>query len=103
MSCIGFVTCKSTDEARKIAQALLGKKLIACANIIPNVESMYWWNGKIETATETLLLLKTNPEKTGAVISAIEADHSYELSAIEFINVDKTTPKTQQWINQSIK
>ena len=103
MSTIGFVTCKDVGEARSIANALLQKKLIACANIINGVESIYWWKGNIQNATEALLILKTNPNKLDQLIPEIQKNHSYELPSIEFINVDHTTPLVQQWINQSLK
>lgn len=103
MSCIGFVTFSNTEQAKEIIAKLLDKRLIACANLISNVESFYRWKGNIQNDHEVLALLKTNPEKIGAVIGEIEKSHSYELPVIEFINVDKTTPRSQQWVNESVK
>ena len=68
----------SQEEARKIAQALLNRKLAACVNIIPGVESTYWWKGKIETAPEWTLLVKTTRAKVSAVRDAIRELHSYD-------------------------
>jgi uncharacterized protein involved in tolerance to divalent cations len=56
---IAFVTAPNIETARKIAQAALGKGLAACANIVPQIESHYWWEEKLETSSEALIIFKT--------------------------------------------
>jgi len=103
MSAIGFITCKDSNEAKKIATVLLEKKLIACANIVNGIESIYRWKGNIETTTEVLLILKTNSQKIAMIIPEIEKNQSHQAPAIEFVNMDHTAPKTQDWINTETK
>lgn len=58
-----FVTASNSKEAKKIAQSLLKNKLAACINILPSIQSSYWWKNKIETASETMLIIKTTQKK----------------------------------------
>ncbi len=97
----GFITCKDTAEARKIVQKLLQKKLIACGNIIPAIESHFWWEGKIDTSNEVLLLVKTVEKNVNKVIQETTKLHSYDLPAIEFIQVAKAEDKLANWIKKS--
>ncbi|MDP2973506.1 MAG: divalent-cation tolerance protein CutA [Candidatus Diapherotrites archaeon] len=95
----GFVTCVNAAEARKIAKALLRKRLVACANIVPKIESHYWWNGKIEKGSEALLIIKTRKSLMKKIIKEIKALHSYELPVIEFF--DSTMNKeAAAWIER---
>ena len=57
-----LVTAPDIDLARRLAKAVLEAKLIACANIVPSVESHYWWDGKLESSDEALIVFKTRKE-----------------------------------------
>jgi len=92
-----FVSCAGTKEAEKIAQSLIEKRLVACANIIPGVSSVYRWNGNVKKAREALLLLKTKKSLRKKVEGEIKKMHSYALPAIEFIMAG-TTPEAEKWI-----
>src|ERR1039457_5650447 len=82
---MGLVTCSSRTEARKVARTILKKKLGACVNIIGGLESHYWWRGKLETARECLLLIKTTRARVSSVVNAVKAAHSYEVSEVIFL------------------
>jgi periplasmic divalent cation tolerance protein len=74
-----LVTCGKLAEARKIARAVVGKRLAACVNIATApVESVYGWNGKVETAREYLLVIKTRAGKLGELEREVKRMHSYE-------------------------
>jgi periplasmic divalent cation tolerance protein len=96
-------TAGSEDEARKIANALIEQKLGACVNIIPQIESIYRWRGKVESSREWLLLIKTTAEKFAAVRDAIRKLHSYELPECIAIAVDDGSSDYLQWIEESIQ
>jgi periplasmic divalent cation tolerance protein len=96
-------TAGSEDEARKIANALIEQKLAACVNIIPQIESIYRWRGKVESSREWLLLIKTTAEKFAAVRDAIRKLHSYELPECIAIAVDDGSSDYLQWIEESIQ
>ena len=79
-----LVTCGSTAEAKRIARAVVEARLAACVNILPGaVTSIYRWKGKVETATERLLLIKTSRKRLARLRAAVERLHSYDLP--EFI------------------
>ena len=99
---VGMVTCASRVEARKLAKALLSKKLAACVNIIGAVESHYWWKGKLERAGECLLLIKTTRAKASAVTTTIRANHSYEFPEVIFFPIVQGERNYLKWISNSV-
>lgn len=96
-------TAGSEDEARKIARHLIEKQLAACVNIVPRVESIYRWQGKVESSAEWLLLIKTTAERFPAVRDAIRELHSYELPECVAISVEDGSTDYLQWIEDSLK
>jgi periplasmic divalent cation tolerance protein len=99
---VGLVTCSSRTEARKVAQAILKKKLAACVNIIGGLESHYWWQGKLETARECLLLIKTTRARVGSVVNAVKAAHSYEVPEVIFLPVVAGERCYLKWLGGSV-
>ena len=77
-----YVTCASEAEAERVAEAVVGARLAACANIIPGMHSLYWWQGKLERGSETVLILKTQPDLVQAATTAIKAAHSYTVPCV---------------------
>ena len=98
-----LTTAGSEDEAKKIAYALVDRQLAACVNIVPQIESVYRWQGKVESAREWLLLIKTSAEKFSALRDAILELHSYELPECIAITIEDGSPAYLQWIADSVK
>jgi periplasmic divalent cation tolerance protein len=96
-------TAGSEDEARKIARHLVEQQLAACVNIVPQIESIYRWQGKMESSREWLLLIKTTAEKFHAVRDAIRELHSYELPECICIDVADGSAAYLEWIADSVK
>jgi periplasmic divalent cation tolerance protein len=96
-------TAGSEEEARKIARALVERQLAACVNIVPQIESIYRWQGQAESAQEWLLLIKTTEEKFPAVRDAIRELHSYDLPECISIAIDDGSHEYLQWIAESVK
>lgn len=80
---IVLVTCASTAEARRIGQSVVEKRLAACANIVPGVESMYRWKGKVEQAREVLVVMKTTAGRVRELEREVKRMHGYDVP--EFI------------------
>jgi len=74
------------DTARTAATALLEARLVACCNLLPSVESLYWWEGKLATNPETILIAKTTAEYVTRVRDGIAASHPYDCPAILSFN-----------------
>jgi periplasmic divalent cation tolerance protein len=92
-----LVTAASLEEARRIADALLQARLAVCVNIVPGVESHYWWQGKLEEGSEVLLLIKSSAERFEALGEVVRAHHSYECPEIVAISPEEIAPAYRAW------
>lgn len=99
-----YVTTSGREEARQIGHAMVAQKLAACANIISGMESIYRWEGKIETSEECILILKTDIEHKEALSSSIKAIHSYECPCILYFAADRVDGNSDyiEWIKQQL-
>ena len=95
-------TAGSEEEARKIAHHLVEHKLAACVNIVPQIESIYRWQGKVESSREWLLLIKTTAEKFSAVRDAITELHSYDLPECVAISIEDGSAAYLNWLTESV-
>jgi periplasmic divalent cation tolerance protein len=100
---IVFTTCGSQEEAEKIARNLVENRLAACVNIIPQVRSIYRWEGKVESAEEWLLVVKTTADKFVQVREAIRSLHSYELPECVAIPIEEGSAEYLRWIEDNVK
>ena len=91
-------TTASAEEARRIATALVERRLAACVQIVGPVESVYRWQGKIETANEWQCQIKTRQSKYTAVEAAIRELHTYEVPEILAIPINDASPAYRQWL-----
>jgi periplasmic divalent cation tolerance protein len=98
-----LTTAGSHEEARRIAQALLEKRLVACVNLVPQIESIYRWQGNVEQAHECLLLIKTTAAAFKDVCAAIRELHSYELPECICINIEDGSAPYLKWITDSVE
>jgi periplasmic divalent cation tolerance protein len=98
-----LVTCGSRAEARKIARLVVMAKLAACANLMSApVESIYWWKGKVESAREFLLVIKTTRARFAALREAVLSAHSYDVPEIIALSVEAGSKKYLAWIADSV-
>jgi periplasmic divalent cation tolerance protein len=98
---IVLTTAGSQDEARKIANALVERRLAACVNIVQQIESIYRWQGKVETATEWLLVIKTQARAFERVRDTIKELHSYDLPECVMLEVQSGSSEYLKWIEDS--
>ena len=98
-----LTTAGDEAEARTIARELVERRLAACVNIVPRVQSVYRWEGKIETAEEFLLIIKTNKTRGADVQAAIRELHSYDLPECIVISMDDGSAEYLEWIQDSVR
>jgi periplasmic divalent cation tolerance protein len=98
-----LTTCGSLDEARSIAHTLVERQLAACINIVPQIESVYRWQGKIESATEWLLVIKTTQDAFVRVREALGELHSYELPECIEIGIEDGSAAYLGWKGESVR
>ncbi len=98
-----MATAPNLKTARGLAKAALKARLIACANLVPKIESHYWWQGNIEFAPEVLMVLKTTPSRLGKLEAFILANHPYETPEIIALPMAAGTPRYLAWTLESLR
>lgn len=98
-----LVTASSREEAEKIAKNLLEERLIACANIVGPAHSLFWWDGKIDEATEYILLMKTRIDLFEKLSERVKALHSYQVPEIIGLPIIAGYKPYIEWLNSSLK
>jgi periplasmic divalent cation tolerance protein len=98
---IVLVTAPSLQTARSLSRAALDARLVACANLIPKLESHYWWQGKLERSNEVLILFKTTRTKLAALEKLVLARHPYDTPEVIALPLDSGTPRYLDWIISS--
>ncbi len=93
-----YVTAGSPDEARLIGRAVVEGRLAACANVIAPMTAIYRWEGRVQEALETVLILKTTDTRLAALIDRVRALHSYDCPCIEAIEVADGNPAFLAWV-----
>jgi periplasmic divalent cation tolerance protein len=96
-------TCGSEEEAVRIARRLVEGRVAACVNLIPRIRSIYRWEGKVEDATEWMLLIKTSRERYDALATMLEAAHSYELPEVLALPVIAGSANYLAWLDSELK
>jgi periplasmic divalent cation tolerance protein len=93
------VTTSGVDESKNIGKKVVEERLAACANIVPSISSYYWWKGKLEEDSESILLLKTKKMNVETLIARIKELHSYENPAIISLPIEKGSMVYLDWIS----
>src|SRR5271157_3265223 len=100
---IVLTTVANPEEAARLGRTLVEERLAACATLIPGAQSIYRWRGEVESATETLLLLKTGPEQLDALEARIRELHSYQTPEFLVLAVDAASQPYLDWLQASLR
>ena len=98
-----LVTAPDVRTGRKLARAALEARLIACANLIPRIESHYWWQGKIQAGAEVLLVIKTTVARLSALEKLIVARHPYDTPEFIVLPIVRGARRYLDWMSESLE
>lgn len=98
-----YITCASKEEAESIGTALVEKRLVACVNLINGIESLYWWEGKVERGQEVILLAKTRSNRVIEVTQSVKEMHSYDVPCIVALDIEGGNPDFLNWIREETR
>lgn len=100
---IVLTTSTNAEEAALLGRTLVEEQLAACATMIPAAQSIYRWKGEVESATETLLVLKTGPEQLAALEARLHELHSYETPEFLVLGVESGSRDYLEWLQASLR
>lgn len=95
-----YVTTGDAAEALRIGRAAVEARFAACANVIPGMRSVFWWEGKVQEGEETVLVLKTGEAQLEPLVALVENLHSYECPCIEALPVVGGYPPFLDWVER---
>ena len=98
-----FITTANTEEAQRIASMLLNQKKAACVNIVPKVSSLFWWQDKLDSAQESLLIVKTKTSLLNEVVTLVREIHSYDIPEIIALPIVGGNQDYLDWIGKEVK
>jgi len=93
-----YVTTATDADAQKLARTLVQERLVACANILGPVQSMFWWEGQVQEESEIAIVFKTQTERVDQLISRIKTLHSYECPCVVALDVKNGNQQYLNWI-----
>ena len=97
-----LVTVPDLKAARRLAKGALKEKLVACANLIPKIESHYWWQGKIQRSAEILCVFKMTKTNLAAFEKFVLVNHPYDTPEILAVKITSGTERYLHWLSASI-
>ncbi len=100
---IVLITTASDSEAEKIARSLVDGRLVACANIVPGVRSLFFWDGKTQDERETLLICKSRLPLMNKIVQQVKALHSYSVPEIIALPIIAGSPDYLAWVRETTK
>ncbi len=96
-----LVTVPEIEAARGLARTILGERLVACVNLVPKVESHYWWDGRVESGEEVLMIIKTTRARLERLYERVVELHPYDTPEFLVLGVDSGSGKYLDWVTAS--
>ena len=98
-----FITTANAEEAQRISSTLLNQKKAACVNIVPKVSSLFWWQDKLDSAQESLLIVKTKTSLLNEIVTLVREIHSYDVPEIIALPIVGGNQDYLDWIGKEVK
>ena len=98
-----FMTASSVGEARRIADQLVETRLAACVQVLPEIESIYRWQGEVQREKEVLILVKTTAEQFAELEKSVRAIHSYDTPEIVAVRMSDVSEPYRAWLTESVR
>ena len=98
-----FITTGTDEEAHRIANILLNQRKVACVNILPKVSSLFWWQDKLDSAQESLLIIKTKASLLDEIVTLVKEIHSYDTPEIIALPIIGGNHDYLDWIGKEVK
>ena len=98
-----LITTPTIREARAIGKKLVKEKLAACANILPRVESVFFWKGRVHQQREALMVIKTQRTAFGRLVKRVKSLHSYSVPEIIALPITRGSKEYLQWIRETAR
>ncbi|KAL6645244.1 hypothetical protein ACP70R_016852 [Stipagrostis hirtigluma subsp. patula] len=102
-SIVVYVTVPNREAGKKLSQSIISEKLAACVNIVPGIGSVYWWDGKVQTDAEELLIIKTRESLLDALTEHVKANHEYDVPEVISLPISGGNTKYLEWIKNSTR
>lgn len=100
---VALCSAPNEETAKALSQSILDARLAACVSRVPGVQSQYWWQGVLETAEETLLMIKTTAAQVDSLKAHIQKHHPYETPELLFLGVDDCLEAYGQWVRGEVR
>jgi periplasmic divalent cation tolerance protein len=98
-----YITTSTDEEAQELAKVLLNRRLAACVNILPKINSLFWWDEKLDSAQECLMMVKSRTSLLDEIITSVKEVHRYETPEIVALPIVAGNPDYLEWINKEVK
>ncbi len=97
-----LVTAPSAEKAAELGRAVVSERLAACANVVPAIRSIYWWEGKVQDDAEALIVLKTTRARFEALRDRVLALHPYQVPEVVALPIEAGSEKYLEWIGGEV-
>lgn len=98
-----YITAKDKRQAARIGRVLVRERLAACANIIGRIDSVYWWNGAVQSDVEAAVILKTRRALVRKLVERVKGLHSYTVPCVVSLPIDGGNGDFLQWIGRETR
>jgi len=103
MNVVVLITCANRKEAKRISRHLVEQKLVACVNIVDKVNSVFWWQDKVDSANEVLLIAKSKKSLMEKIIRQVKSQHSYQVPEVIALPIIAGNRDYINWIYESVR